>query len=172
MKYSDLIEQEPDLAVSASRLYTPKGELRCNSMNIKDLRDGMRRVDADGEIADISPPREVTLRTGDQARVADATLKDDSGTIKLSLWDDQIDAVTKGAHVKDNQRLHQHVQGRKATERRTLRQARDHLSRTPHVLSGAPAESPFFRILDFLSPQSLSEPFSTREQPFSKGLEG
>jgi len=69
-------------------------------MNIKDLRDGMRRVDAEGEIADISPPREVTLRTGDQARVADATLKDDSGTIKLSLWDDQIDAVAKGAHVR------------------------------------------------------------------------
>jgi len=32
--------------------------------------------------------------------VADAILKDDSGTIKLSLWDNQIDQVTKGAKVK------------------------------------------------------------------------
>lgn len=69
-------------------------------MNIKDLRDGMRRVDTEGEIADVSPTREVTLRTGDAAKVADATLKDESGTIKLSLWDDQIDVVVKGARVR------------------------------------------------------------------------
>jgi replication factor A1 len=69
-------------------------------MNIKDLRDGMRTVEAEGEIIDISTPREVSLRTGGQAKVADATLKDETGTIKLSLWDNQIDQVTKGAHVK------------------------------------------------------------------------
>jgi len=69
-------------------------------MNIKDLRDGMRTVEAEGEIIDISTPREVSLRTGGQAKVADATLKDETGTIKLSLWDNQIDQVSKGAHVK------------------------------------------------------------------------
>jgi replication factor A1 len=69
-------------------------------MNIKDLRDGMRTVEAEGEIVDISTPREVSLRTGGQAKVADATLKDETGEIKLSLWDNQIDQVSKGAHVK------------------------------------------------------------------------
>ena len=69
-------------------------------MNIKDLRDGMRTVEVEGEIVDVSSPREVTLRTGGQARVADATLRDESGTIKLSLWDAQIDAVSKGVKVK------------------------------------------------------------------------
>ncbi len=69
-------------------------------LNIKDLRDGMRRVDAEGEVTEISAPREVSLRTGDQARVADATLNDESGSIKLSLWDDQIDTVKKGAKVR------------------------------------------------------------------------
>lgn len=69
-------------------------------MNIKDLRDGMRRVDAEGEIVEISDPRSVNLRTGDQARVADCTLKDDSGQIKLSLWDDQIDVVKRGAKIR------------------------------------------------------------------------
>jgi replication factor A1 len=69
-------------------------------MNIKDLRDGMRTVEVEGEIMDVSTPREVSLRTGGQARVADATLRDESGTIKLSLWDAQIDAVAKGAKVK------------------------------------------------------------------------
>ena len=69
-------------------------------MNIKDLRDGMRRVDSEGEIVDISDPRTVNLRTGDQARVADCTLRDATGSIKLSLWDDQIDAVRQGAKVR------------------------------------------------------------------------
>jgi ssDNA-binding replication factor A large subunit len=60
----------------------------------------MRTVEAEGEIVDISTPREVSLRTGGQAKVADATLKDETGEIKMSLWDSQIDQVSKGAHVK------------------------------------------------------------------------
>ena len=64
-------------------------------MNIKDLRDGMRTVEVEGEVVEISTPREVSLRTGGQAKVADATLKDETGTIKLSLWDNQIDQVQR-----------------------------------------------------------------------------
>jgi len=69
-------------------------------VKINELRDNMRRVDAEGEVADISEPRTVNLRTGGQARVAEADLRDDTGTIKLSLWDDQIDMVKIGARVK------------------------------------------------------------------------
>src|SRR5215470_5371160 len=69
-------------------------------MDIRDLRDGMRRVDAEGEIAEISDPRTVNLRTGGEARVADATLKDASGQVRLSLWDDQIDQVKQGSKVR------------------------------------------------------------------------
>jgi replication factor A1 len=69
-------------------------------MNVRDLRDGMRRVDAEGEIVEVSEPRTVNLRTGGEARVADCMLKDDSGQIKLSLWDDQIDMVKQGSKVR------------------------------------------------------------------------
>jgi len=69
-------------------------------MNIRDLRDGMRRVDAEGEISEISDPRTVNLRTGEQAKVADCILRDESGQIKLSLWDDQIDQVRQGSKVR------------------------------------------------------------------------
>jgi replication factor A1 len=69
-------------------------------MNIRDLRDGMRRVDAEGQISEISDPRTVNLRTGEQAKVADCMLKDESGEIKLSLWDDQIDQVRQGSKVR------------------------------------------------------------------------
>ncbi|QQG48514.1 MAG: DNA-binding protein [archaeon] len=69
-------------------------------MNVRDLRDGMRRVDAEGEIAEMAEPRTVNLRTGGEARVMDCMLKDESGQIKLSLWDDQIDMVKQGSKVK------------------------------------------------------------------------
>jgi len=60
----------------------------------------MRRVDAEGEISEISDPRTVNLRTGGEARVADCVLKDESGQIKLSLWDNQIDQVRQGSKVR------------------------------------------------------------------------
>ncbi|MGQ9469240.1 MAG: OB-fold nucleic acid binding domain-containing protein [Nitrososphaerales archaeon] len=69
-------------------------------MKISELKDGMRKVDVEGIISEIPEPRTVTLRTGQQARVADCILQDASGTIKLSLWDDDIDKVQVGSRVK------------------------------------------------------------------------
>jgi replication factor A1 len=60
----------------------------------------MRRVDAEGEIVEISEPRTVNLRQGGEARVADTMLKDETGQIKLSLWDAQIDLVKQGSKVR------------------------------------------------------------------------
>ena len=70
------------------------------TMNIKAMRDGMRNVNVTGTISAIGDVREVSLRTGGQARVADATLKDATGSIKLPLWDAQIDAVNAGSEVE------------------------------------------------------------------------
>ncbi|NWG09362.1 MAG: DNA-binding protein [Nitrososphaerales archaeon] len=69
-------------------------------MKISELRDGMRRVDAEGIVSEIPEPRVVTLRTGQQARVADCTLQDASGKVKLSLWDDDIEKVHVGSRIK------------------------------------------------------------------------
>ena len=69
-------------------------------MKIRELKDGMRRVDVEGVIIDKTEPRTVNLRTGGQANVADCTLQDDSGSIKLSLWEDMIDQVKAGDRVK------------------------------------------------------------------------
>lgn len=67
---------------------------------IKELRDGFKKVDVQGVITEVSGERKVNLRTGGEARVADAMLKDDSGEISLTLWDDQIDKVSTGLTVK------------------------------------------------------------------------
>ncbi len=69
-------------------------------MKISDLRDGMRKIDVEGEITEISESRTVNLRMGGEARVADAVLNDETGSIKVSLWDDQIDMVKVGAKIK------------------------------------------------------------------------
>jgi len=61
----------------------------------------MRRVDVTGKIVEKSEPREVTSRySGTTHRVATATLVDDTGSIKLTLWNEQINQVDVNDMVK------------------------------------------------------------------------
>jgi len=70
-------------------------------LKIKELKDGMRRVDVTARVIEKSEPREVRSRYGDQMlRVADAMLSDDTGTIKLTLWNEQIDQVDVNNSVR------------------------------------------------------------------------
>ena len=59
---------------------------------IADLTLGMSEVTIEGVISEKFEPRVVNTRYGRRS-VADAILKDETGTIKLSLWEDKIDAV-------------------------------------------------------------------------------
>jgi replication factor A1 len=64
------------------------------SVKIKELRDGMKRVNVKGTVTEKSDPREVTSRFKDQTyRVCTAVMRDETGTIKLTLWNDQIEMV-------------------------------------------------------------------------------
>lgn len=67
-------------------------------MKITDLRSGQNRVDVEGTISDVGEVREFD-RFGRTIRVATATLKDNSGEIKISLWNEDIDKVKKGCKV-------------------------------------------------------------------------
>lgn len=70
-------------------------------MKIAELRDGLRRVDVEGQVVETSEPREVRSKfTGETYRVAEATISDDSGTIKLVLWNEQIGQVKVNDTVK------------------------------------------------------------------------
>jgi replication factor A1 len=60
----------------------------------------MRRVDVTAaKVLEISQPREVTTRAGEESRVAEAMVSDDSGTVKLTLWNEQIDQVKVNSSV-------------------------------------------------------------------------
>ena len=68
---------------------------------IKDLRDGMKRVDVEGTITEKGNPREVASRWRDESfTVCDATLSDDSGKINITLWNEQVDQVHVGDRIK------------------------------------------------------------------------
>lgn len=63
-------------------------------MKINELRDGMKRITMQAKVTEKSDPREVTSRFKDQTyKVATALITDETGTIKLTLWNEQIDQV-------------------------------------------------------------------------------
>ena len=70
-------------------------------MKIKELRDGMRRVTVEAKVSEKSEAREVSSRYKDETyRVADALISDETGTIKLTLWNEQIEQVNVDDTVK------------------------------------------------------------------------
>ena len=70
-------------------------------MKIKELRNGMKRVNVVAKVIEKSDPREVISRYKDEVyRVATAVISDGTGTVKLTLWNDQIDQVNINDTVK------------------------------------------------------------------------
>lgn len=68
---------------------------------IEDIRDRQQRVIAEGHVDSIAGPRPVTSRkTGEELKVADVTLTDDTGSIKLVLWNNQIPQVKVDSNIR------------------------------------------------------------------------
>jgi replication factor A1 len=69
-------------------------------MKISELKAGATNVELEGTITEKSEPREVITKYGKRLNVADAVISDDTGSISISLWQDNIDAVNVGDKVK------------------------------------------------------------------------
>jgi replication factor A1 len=70
-------------------------------LNIKDLTNGMKRVSVEAKVVEKGNPREVRSRYKDETyQVADAVIADETGSIKLTLWNEQIDQVQVNNTVK------------------------------------------------------------------------
>jgi replication factor A1 len=68
---------------------------------IKDLQNGMKRVSVEAKVVEKGDVREVRSRFGNETyRIVDAVVADESGSIKLTLWNEQIDQVKVGNTVK------------------------------------------------------------------------
>jgi replication factor A1 len=67
---------------------------------ISELVDGAKKVELIAKVIDIGETREVQSRyTNEKFNVANATIEDETGTIVLVLWDDEIMEVTMGDTV-------------------------------------------------------------------------
>ena len=69
-------------------------------MNISELKIGTGNANIEAEIVSMEEPREVMGKFGKRLSVASANLKDDSGEIVLSLWNDDADRFATGDKVK------------------------------------------------------------------------
>ena len=69
-------------------------------MKISDLKAGATNVDLEATVVEKQEPREVITKYGKRLNVANATLKDDSGSISISLWEKDINAINVGDKVK------------------------------------------------------------------------
>jgi replication factor A1 len=70
-------------------------------VKINELQSGTKRVDIEASVVEKGSPRQVQSRfSGETLNVADAMIQDETGTIKLTLWNEQIDMVNVGDNVK------------------------------------------------------------------------
>ncbi len=69
-------------------------------MNISELKAGASNVQLEAVVAEKDEPREVVTKYGKRLNVANAVLKDDTGSIAISLWGNDINGINVGDKVK------------------------------------------------------------------------
>jgi replication factor A1 len=68
-------------------------------MKINEIKDGTTKINITGKVVEKESTREVTTRFG-HTKVANAVIEDDSGTITLVLWGDEVEKIKEGDNVK------------------------------------------------------------------------
>ena len=80
--------------------YLSRKRRKAEGRSIKDLRSGMKHVNLKAKVLEVAEPRRVITRYGNYASVAKAVIGDETGTINLCLWNEQIGCVFVGATVQ------------------------------------------------------------------------
>lgn len=66
-------------------------------LKINELLPGMRKVNTSGKVINLSPIRTFTTKSGEEGKVVNFTLADDTSNVKVVLWDtNHISLVEKG----------------------------------------------------------------------------
>jgi len=81
-------------------------------MKVIDLQPKQGKVDIELEVIEEGEVREFE-KFGKKGRVANVLAKDDSGTIKLTLWNDEIDKVKVGTKIRIKNGFVNEFQGEK-----------------------------------------------------------
>jgi replication factor A1 len=67
---------------------------------IRDLRSGMTQVCLKAKVLEVPKPNLVYTRFGNYASVANALIADNTGTIRLCLWNEQIGSISAGDTIQ------------------------------------------------------------------------
>ena len=78
------------------RYLVKKAERRQDPLHIRDLRRGMKQINLKAKVLEIPKPKLVFTRFCNSATVTNALIADETGTIKLCLWNEQISSVSEG----------------------------------------------------------------------------
>jgi replication factor A1 len=67
---------------------------------IENLRAGMKQINLRAKVIEVPEPNKVFTRSGLEAYVSNALISDETGTIRMSLWNRQINTISKGDTIK------------------------------------------------------------------------
>jgi len=67
---------------------------------VRDLRAGMKRVNLKAEVLEIPKPAQVHTQFGNTVMVVNAIVGDETGKIKLCLWEGQIGSINIGENIE------------------------------------------------------------------------
>jgi replication factor A1 len=71
-------------------------------MQINELKAGMNDVKLKAKITELKEPREIMTKFGTTTTLTEATLEDETGTVKLTLWGKQADGLENDQEVEIN----------------------------------------------------------------------
>jgi replication factor A1 len=84
---------------SLSLSETPHMKTGYHNLTIGQLTNGMKNLTIRAHIVKIPPGKGVMTRWGGQACISNATIADETGTIRLSLWNNQITSFNVGDEI-------------------------------------------------------------------------
>jgi replication factor A1 len=67
---------------------------------VQDLRHGMKKVTVEAEVLETPKPSLVHTRYGNSAMVTNAWIADETGKVKLCLWNEQASYITLGDFIQ------------------------------------------------------------------------
>jgi len=87
-RFAYAIEREKDA------LMKKKNVKKVTCRKIRDLKAGMKRINLKARVLTISRPQQALTKYNDYVLFANATLTDETGTVKLTLWDSRINSLS------------------------------------------------------------------------------
>jgi replication factor A1 len=82
------------------RRFSAKRARQSSVSAIRDLRNGMTQIRLKAKVLEIPKPNVVYTRYGNYASVANALIADETGTINLCLWNEQIRCISPGDTIQ------------------------------------------------------------------------